>query len=84
MKKKIIISGMSCPACEGKVRSALEKIESVSHVDVSAKDGYAVVETGCGNEVLVEVLGEAGYDVITIEPEALSTPGKGMDRVCRN
>ncbi len=68
MKKKLTIEGMTCRNCMLRVSEALKGVESVSSVDVSPEEGYAIVETECGDEVLVQVLGEAGYDVIKVEP----------------
>lgn len=68
MKRKIDIKGMTCKNCVRHVREALESIESISHVDISLEEGYAILEGECGDEVLIEMLGEAGYDVVKIQP----------------
>lgn len=64
MKKKIIIEGMSCMNCVKHVKEALEEL---GKVEVNLEGKYAVVETEESDEKLVEVIDEAGYDVVKIE-----------------
>ena len=69
MEKIIKISGMMCPHCEGRVRSALEAQEYISSADVSHKKGRAVVRLNAevSDEVLASVVLKEGYKVIEIK-----------------
>lgn len=67
MKKEIIIEGMSCGHCTGRVEKALGALEGVTVVEVTVNDKHAVVETEVNNDVLKETVEDAGYDVIEIK-----------------
>jgi copper ion binding protein len=67
MRKEIIIEGMSCGHCTGRVQKALGNLEGVSVIEVSVDQKHAVVETEVANEVLTETVEDAGYDVIEIK-----------------
>ncbi|NMB08961.1 MAG: heavy-metal-associated domain-containing protein [Tissierellia bacterium] len=67
MKKTIIIEGMSCNHCVMAVKNALLEIEGVSKVDVELNNNRAIVEgENLVNNLLEEVVEEAGYNVIEI------------------
>ena len=67
MKKIIKIEGMSCNHCVMAVKNALSEVEGVSKVDVKLEDKQAVVEgENLVDEMLKEVIEEAGYDVVEI------------------
>lgn len=65
MKKKIVIEGMSCNHCVMHVKEALESI--AENVNVNLEEKYATVETTASDEILKDLIDEAGYDVATIE-----------------
>ena len=65
MKKKIMIEGMSCGHCVAHVKEAL-KVFAQGEIEVSLEGKYALVDTEADNEVIVEAIDEAGYDVIEI------------------
>lgn len=67
MKKEIMIEGMSCGHCTGRVQKALSGLEGVSVVEVSVDKKHAVVETEVSNDVLKETVEDAGYDVVEIK-----------------
>lgn len=64
MKKKIMIEGMSCGHCSNHVKNALMELEGVKEVTVDLAEKNAVVELSqeVTDEVLKEVIEEAGYD----------------------
>ncbi|WP_026478093.1 heavy-metal-associated domain-containing protein [Alkaliphilus transvaalensis] len=64
MKKKIMIEGMSCGHCSNHVKDALMELEEVKEVTVDLAGKNAVVELSqeVTDEVLKEVIEEAGYD----------------------
>lgn len=69
MTKTIIITGMTCPHCSGRVHKALAAIPGVSAADVSHETGKAVVTLA--DEVNVDLLTaavvDAGYEVVGVE-----------------
>ncbi len=68
MKKTMIIEGMMCGHCTGRVQKALEAVEGVESVVMSLEDKSA--EITCADLVLDEtlkaVVTEAGYEVTQI------------------
>lgn len=69
MKKKILISGMTCGHCVKRVEKALLSVEGVISAEVSLEDNSATVETNRNIEdhVIREVIDDAGYDVEDIQ-----------------
>lgn len=58
------VNGMTCGACENKVKGALIVCEGVKDAQVSYKDGKAVVEVEKGKankEKLIEAVEKAGF-----------------------
>ena len=68
MTKTIIIEGMMCPHCEGRVKQSLEALAQVTSADVSHDKGTAVVtlSTEVSDEVLAKTVEEQGYKVISV------------------
>lgn len=68
MTKTIIIEGMMCPHCEGRVKQSLEALAQVTSADVSHEKGTAVVTllTEVSDEVLAKTVEEQGYKVISV------------------
>ena len=68
MKKEILIEGMMCKHCSGRVEKVLNALEGVTAtVDLDAKTAYVTVENGAiDDKVLTDTVTEAGYDVISI------------------
>lgn len=66
MKKTLVIEGMMCGHCTGRVQKALEAVEGVEEVRMSLEDKTAEVETGDGvtEQALTEAVKAAGYEVI--------------------
>lgn len=72
------VSGMSCGACEGKVKKALTGIEGVTVNSVSAKDGVAAVavdEAKVKPEQVQAAITGAGFKV---EGQVVSIAVEGM------
>ena len=69
MVKTIMIEGMMCPHCEGRVLEALKATAGVSDVKVSHKEGCAsvVVDEGVSDEILTSAVEGAGYKVTGIK-----------------
>jgi len=70
MKKTVImIEGMSCGHCTGRVEKALQSVAGVTEVSVSLEDKKAVVisEENVSTDVLKNTVVEAGYDVVDIK-----------------
>jgi copper chaperone CopZ len=60
--KTLKIEGMSCGHCEKRVKNALEEIEGVKVITISASEDQAVVEAeGVEDIKLIEAVEEAGY-----------------------
>ncbi len=66
MKKKIIIEGMSCGHCVAHVKEALNDFAQ-GELEVNLEGKYAVIDTEADNEVIIEAIDEAGYDVMEIK-----------------
>lgn len=65
MNKTLKIEGMMCQHCVAHVTKALQAIDGVSSVTVDLKKKTAVVETAkeIDNQVFVQAITEAGYEV---------------------
>lgn len=66
MKKTLVIEGMMCGHCTGRVQKALEAVEGVMEVRMSLEDKTAEVEAGDGvtEQTLIGAVKEAGYEVV--------------------
>lgn len=70
MKKIINIEGMACNHCVMAVKNALSKLSEVKEVKVDLSNKTTIVEgESLSDEILVEVIEEAGYDVISIDED---------------
>ena len=69
MKKTMIIEGMMCAHCTGRVQKALEEIEGVESVSMSLENKSAELTLGgeVADEVLKEAVTQAGYEVTEIK-----------------
>ena len=68
MKKKMIVEGMSCMHCSGRVEKALNEIDGVSaKVDLEKKTAYVDLTKDVSDEVLSKAVTDAGYDVVSIK-----------------
>ncbi|MBN2794820.1 MAG: heavy-metal-associated domain-containing protein [Clostridia bacterium] len=68
MKKQIIIEGMSCGHCTGRVEKALNSLENVKVIEMSLEKKSAFIEVEhVSDELLIEAVEDAGYDVVSIE-----------------
>lgn len=69
MKKEMIIEGMMCSHCEASVKKALEAVDAVEAVEVSAKDGKAIVTLAkeLDNEILKNAVEAQDYKVISVK-----------------
>lgn len=68
MKKAIVIEGMMCKHCSGRVEKVLNALEGVTAtVDLEAKTAYVTIENGAADDkLLTETITNEGYDVISI------------------
>ncbi len=68
MEKTVIIEGMTCGHCAGRVKKEIEAIAGVESADVSADEGKAVVEmtNEVDDEKLAAAVEEAGYEFIKV------------------
>lgn len=67
MKKTMVVEGMMCAHCSGRVHDALNKIEGV-HADVhlETKTVELTLDKGVPNDVLTKAVTDAGYTVVSI------------------
>lgn len=72
MKKKVMmIEGMTCMHCVGRVQKALDGIEGVkAQVDLASKSAHVTVSEGITDAMLSDAVTEAGYDVVQIKEGA--------------
>ncbi len=68
MTKVITVEGMMCGHCTGRVQKVLEAVEGVASVEMSLENKTATVELSAevADEVLKDVITEAGYEVVGI------------------
>ena len=68
MKKTMIIEGMMCAHCTGRVEKALSAIEGVSAVEMSleGKSATLTLSAPVEDKVLTDAVTEAGYEVVEI------------------
>ena len=69
MNKTMIIEGMMCGHCTGRVEKALSAIDGVDKVEMSLEDKSAVLSLSkeVDDKVLTDAVTEAGYKVVNIE-----------------
>ena len=68
MEKKMMIEGMMCTHCQGRVEKALNAIDGVSaKVDLEGKCAYITESKEVSDKVLSDAVTEAGYEVKGIE-----------------
>ncbi len=68
MEKTMIIEGMMCAHCTGRVQKALEEVGGVERVSMSLEEKSAtvVLTKETGDSVLKEAVEKAGYEVVEI------------------
>ena len=68
MEKTVIVKGMSCEHCAGRVKNELEKIDGVISADVSADADKAVIqlEEEVDYGLLRKAVENAGYNFVEI------------------
>jgi len=69
MKKTMIIEGMMCGHCTGRVEKALAALEGVSAVEMSleGKSATLTLEKAVDDQVLIDTVTEAGYEVVSVQ-----------------
>ena len=68
MEKKLMIQGMTCGHCAAHVERALNSIPGVlAKVDLSSHTAVVQSAQEISDEVLKEVVQNAGYEVISIQ-----------------
>jgi Cu2+-exporting ATPase len=69
MEKTLVIEGMMCPHCSGRVQQVLEANEAIANAVVSHETGTAVVTLAAeiSDEALTQIVTDAGYKVIDIK-----------------
>jgi len=68
MKKTILIEGMSCGHCTGRVDKALNQIEGVTAtVSLEEKSATVILDKDISDEILKNTIEDAGYEVKSIE-----------------
>jgi copper chaperone CopZ len=69
MKKMILIEGMSCHHCTGRVERALSEIDGVTVASISVDEKNAVIalQREIDEKVIRDTIDEAGYDVVEIK-----------------
>ncbi|WP_320042539.1 heavy metal translocating P-type ATPase [uncultured Desulfobacter sp.] len=70
MKIKINIDGMSCMHCAKTVTEKLNGVEGISSTTVNLEDKHAIVDSNfpVDEELITQVINDAGYKVLGIEP----------------
>ena len=68
MTKTMIIEGMMCAHCTGRVQKALSAVNGVSSVEMSleGKSATLTLTNPVDDKVLTDAVTEAGYEVVSI------------------
>ncbi len=67
MEKKLLIEGMSCHHCSGRVEAVLNALEGVSAtVDLETKTATVTMSKPVSDEILIKTVTDAGYTVTEI------------------
>ena len=69
MKKTMIIEGMMCTHCTGRVEKTLAAIDGVSAVEMSleGKSATLTLSAPVEDKVLIEAVTNAGYQVVSVQ-----------------
>ena len=69
MNKTMIIEGMMCGHCTGRVEKAVSAIDGVDKVEMSLEDKSAVLSLSkeVDDKVLTDAVTEAGYEVVSVK-----------------
>ena len=69
MTKKLIIEGMMCSHCTGRVEKALSALEGVSAVEMSleGKSATITLSADVSDDVLTKAVTNAGYEVLSVQ-----------------
>lgn len=69
MNKTMIIEGMMCAHCTGRVEKALSAIDGVTAVEMSleGKSASLTLSKDVDDKVLTGAVTEAGYEVVSIQ-----------------
>ena len=69
MEKTLVIEGMMCPHCSGRVHDALEANDAVANAVVSHEAGTAVVTLAAeiSDDALAQIVVDAGYKVVEVK-----------------
>ncbi|MEG1449124.1 MAG: cation transporter, partial [Oscillospiraceae bacterium] len=68
MKKTMVINGMMCMHCSGRVEKTLKELDGVTDVIVNLENKTAevVMEKEIANDVLEKAIADQGYEVVSI------------------
>ena len=67
MTKKIVIDGMMCAHCQGRVEQALNAVDGVqAAVDLDSKTATVTISNNVSDEKLRDAVTAVGYTVISI------------------
>ena len=69
MKKTMIIEGMMCTHCTGRVEKALAALEGVEAVEMSleGKSATLTLTQEVSDQVLTDTVTQAGYEVVSVQ-----------------
>ena len=69
MKKTMIIEGMMCTHCTGRVEKALAAVDGVTAVEMSleGKSAALTLSKDVDDKVLTDAVTEAGYEVVSVQ-----------------
>ncbi len=68
MEKKVVIEGMACHHCSGRVEKVLNEMDGVSAtVNLEEKTAYVTVSNGTTDNDIKKAIEDAGYTVVSIK-----------------
>lgn len=68
MEKKVVIEGMACHHCSGRVEKVLNEMDGVSAtVNLEEKTAYVTISNGTTDNDIKKAIEDAGYTVVSIK-----------------
>ncbi len=65
--KKLIVEGMSCGRCTGKIEETLNALEGIEKVSTSLAEKAVYVSGSLDNQLIKDSIETQGYEVVSIE-----------------
>jgi len=78
------IEGMHCASCQRPIEKALRETEGVADVSVNLASREVTVESYLGNDKLIAIVGDAGYEAVLDQVQSLQEDDEANRKKFRN